>query len=203
MTYMICTLNGNALFSLISISTKSKGPRKLLEQQDYNYSCCFLLTSEEYSFARGVAFYLVFNMNSFLLLVPFKKIFFLLILRETEIVWVGRGRKIERERERERDRDRESQAGFTLSSQSPVWSLNSRNHEIITWAKIKSWMLNPLSHAGAPCSLLIVFHTSQLTIIHLAIENLSTKFLTCPSKYPSTCSSMQLKVEKLLSPGGF
>ena len=46
----------------------------------------------------------------------------------------------------ERERDRESQAGFALSEQSLM--LEPRNHEIMTWAEIKSQTLNWLSHAG-------------------------------------------------------
>ena len=58
---------------------------------------------------------------------------------------------IERERvgdRAERDKGRESQAGSTLST--PDTALELRNLEIMTWVKIKIWMLNQLSHPGAP-----------------------------------------------------
>ena len=57
----------------------------------------------------------------------------------------GRGR----ERERERERERKFQAASTLSAE-PDTGLNLTNHEIVTWAEIKSRMLNQLSHPGAP-----------------------------------------------------
>ena len=67
-----------------------------------------------------------------------------------------RERERERERQREnyqgkgRKRERESQTGSALSAQSPnVW-LEPMNCEIMTQAKIKSWILNRLSHPGVP-----------------------------------------------------
>ena len=64
-----------------------------------------------------------------------------------------RQRVREREREREGGREegaewegeRESQASSTLSAQSPM-----RGWIPWTWAEIKSWTLNQLSHPGAP-----------------------------------------------------
>ena len=66
---------------------------------------------------------------------------FIYFYRETETTWVGKG---------QREGDTESQAGSTLSMQSPTWDSNSQNHEIVTWAKTKSQMLNWLNHPGAP-----------------------------------------------------
>ena len=71
--------------------------------------------------------------------------------------WV-RVHKQGRGRERERERERESQADSTLSVQSPVWGLNPRNCEVMTWAKTKSRRLNRLSHPGASQSLFIRFY---------------------------------------------
>ena len=45
--------------------------------------------------------------------------------------------------------ERESQAGCTVSTELAV-ELDPRNREIMTWAEIKSQMLNWLSHPGAP-----------------------------------------------------
>ena len=70
--------------------------------------------------------------------------FVLLILRER--AKAGEGQK---ERERERERERESQAVFMLSSE-PNTGLKPKNHEIMTWAEIKSQTLNRLSHPDAP-----------------------------------------------------
>ena len=49
----------------------------------------------------------------------------------------------------ETERGRESQAGSMLSAESDA-GLELTNHEITTWAKIKSQKLNLLSHPGAP-----------------------------------------------------
>ena len=59
----------------------------------------------------------------------------------------------ERERGRDRERrQRESQAGSTVSVPDavPDAGLEPPNHEIMIWAQIKRWMLNQLSHPGAP-----------------------------------------------------
>ena len=68
------------------------------------------------------------------------------------IYWVR-----ERERERERDhgggeergRDRTPRRCLTVRAE-PNAGLDLTNREIMTWAKIKSWTLNRLSHPGAP-----------------------------------------------------
>ena len=53
----------------------------------------------------------------------------------------------------EREGETDSQAGSTLSAQSPTQELDLMNREITTWAEIKSGMLNQLSHTGTPLSL--------------------------------------------------
>ena len=58
-----------------------------------------------------------------------------------------------------RERERESQAGFVLSAQSPLGELNLGNHEIMTWAEIKSRKLNWLSHLANP-----IQYTFQTTL---------------------------------------
>ena len=45
--------------------------------------------------------------------------------------------------------EREFQAVSVLSAEPDV-GLEPTNHEIMTWAETKSWMLNQLSHPGAP-----------------------------------------------------
>ena len=55
----------------------------------------------------------------------------------------------------EREEERESQTGSMLSAQSHIWA-QLQNHEIMTSACIKSWMLNRLSHPGAPLFSFIV-----------------------------------------------
>ena len=50
----------------------------------------------------------------------------------------GLGEGAERERERERG-ERQSQAGSTLSVQSPTRGSISQTHETVTWAEMKSW----------------------------------------------------------------
>ena len=49
--------------------------------------------------------------------------------------------------EGQREGERESQASSVPSAQTPIQGLN---HDIMTWAKIKSQMLNRLSHPGTP-----------------------------------------------------
>ena len=60
--------------------------------------------------------------------------------------WAGQG---QRERERERKRQRIPSRLHALSS-DPDAGLYPSNHEIMTWAEIKSWSLNRLSYPGAP-----------------------------------------------------
>ena len=54
----------------------------------------------------------------------------------------------------------ESQAG-SMRSTKPSTGLIPMNHDIMTWAKIKSWMLNQLSHPGIPKQTLIRVHAKQ------------------------------------------
>ena len=57
-------------------------------------------------------------------------------------------------RERQ-ERGRESQVGLHAVRAEPDARLDHTNHEIMTWAQIKSQMLNGLSHPGVPgCSIL-------------------------------------------------
>ena len=66
---------------------------------------------------------------------------YLFVLRGSEHVSGGEG---------QRERERESQAGSTFSVVwSPIWTL-SHDREIMTWAEVKSWMLNWLGHPGTP-----------------------------------------------------
>ena len=52
----------------------------------------------------------------------------------------------------EREGDPESEVGSRLRAVStkPDMGLEPTNCEIMTWAEIKSWVLNQLSHPGAP-----------------------------------------------------
>ena len=57
------------------------------------------------------------------------------------------------ERERERERHREGErfpSRFHTVGSEPNMGLELMNHEIVTWAKIKSRTLNRLRHPGAP-----------------------------------------------------
>lgn len=59
--------------------------------------------------------------------------------------WGERGREWERERQRQRQRQADS-----LLSMEPRLRAWSHDHEIMTWDKMKSQMLNLLSHPGTP-----------------------------------------------------
>ena len=48
------------------------------------------------------------------------------------------------------EREGESQAGFHSVIKEPDMGLDPMNSKIITWAEIKSWLLNLLSHPGTP-----------------------------------------------------
>ena len=61
----------------------------------------------------------------------------------------GEGSTEGAERERERERERGTNRLDTISTEPEV-GLKLTMHEIVTWAKIKSWMLNQLSLPGAP-----------------------------------------------------
>ena len=77
--------------------------------------------------------------KSFVFVCLFVCLFFKFIyLFLTEREW-GRGR------EREAERENPKQA---LHGQHGACSSNSTNHEIMTWAETKSWMLNQMRHPG-------------------------------------------------------
>ena len=59
----------------------------------------------------------------------------------------------EREREREGQRERIPSRLLAVSAQSPTRDLKPQTREIVTWAEIKRWMLNQLSHPGTPICL--------------------------------------------------
>ena len=88
---------------------------------------------------------LLFFFFHLLLLTFFFLSLFLYFEREQERALAER----QRERERERERERIPSSLRTLSAESDA-GLELRNHEITTWAKIKSWTLNALSHPGSP-----------------------------------------------------
>ena len=58
-------------------------------------------------------------------------------------------RDTERERERERGKERKSQTDWYYQGRAHC-RIDLMNPEAMTWAKIKSWMLNRLSHPGTP-----------------------------------------------------
>ena len=64
-------------------------------------------------------------------------------MRETETA------QVEGEVEREGERENPKQA-LCAASAEPNMGFNPQSHEIMTWAKTKSQMLNRLSHPGAP-----------------------------------------------------
>ena len=55
----------------------------------------------------------------------------------------------EGERERERERERENPKQAHTVSEEPNVGLDLMNHDFMTWAEIKSQVLNWLSHPGA------------------------------------------------------
>ena len=56
----------------------------------------------------------------------------------------------------ERRRERESQAGSELSMHCEAdTGLDPMNHEMVTWAKSKSQMLNWLNHPGIPGNVIL------------------------------------------------
>ena len=57
--------------------------------------------------------------------------------------------EVQRERERERERERLPSRLHTASTE-PDMGLQLINHEVMTWAKTKSQMLNQLNHPSAP-----------------------------------------------------
>lgn len=96
------------------------------------WSClCYCFKLWVYAYFHGWQFYLLL-----FLMFSFK--------RERE-------KECERERGRERRRQNLKQApGSYLSAQSLTQGFELKNHEIMTWAQVKSWILNRLSHPGAP-----------------------------------------------------
>ena len=75
------------------------------------------------------------------------------------------GRGAERGRERIPSR-------LHIASVEPNAGLELTNHEIMTWAKINSWMLNRLSHPGTPSNTYFILvytklHWSEHLSIHL------------------------------------
>lgn len=56
----------------------------------------------------------------------------------------------EGERASTRGGQRAGETEFQADSEPSAQSLNSRTHEITTWAEIKSWTLNPVGHPSAP-----------------------------------------------------
>ena len=63
----------------------------------------------------------------------------------------GRGREHERERETDRQKQRRKiPSRLCIVSTEPNLGLELMNREIMTSAKIKSWLLNRLRHPGAP-----------------------------------------------------
>ena len=92
-----------------------------------SWSILFCLTSPRHCEANPKLFFLFF-FNIYLFWETAH-------VRHSETAW-GKGR----------ERGRESQEGSALESDA---GLELTNHDIMTWAEIKSWMLNWLSHPGA------------------------------------------------------
>ena len=72
---------------------------------------------------------------------PFFSFFFPLFLRERDRAWVGEG---QRERERDRQTDRQT---HSCQHRAPC---RAQTHEMWDHDLSQSWMLNQLSHPGAP-----------------------------------------------------
>ena len=72
-------------------------------------------------------------------------------------------------------RKRESPTGSTLSAQTLTQEL--MNCEIMTWLKIKSQLLNQLSHLGAPSYVLFLWLVIQIKYIIQYHRDRATKFI--------------------------
>ena len=107
-------------------------------------------------------FYLVLLLCSFVFLVFLKCLFIYFERQPVLMSWGG----AENERERVPSR-------FCTVSEEPEVGLSLMNHEIMTWARIKNWMLNQLSHPGAPQPLL-------LTMMILTSTYLPERFVSSP-----------------------
>ena len=83
------------------------------------------------------------------------------------------GREAERERERERERENLKQT--PCSVWSPTWGL------IMTWAKIKNQMLNPLNHPGAPLTSFSVTSQRKLCFYFIYLFLDPSCQVICPS----------------------
>ena len=83
--------------------------------------------------------YLFIYLFIYLLILRF---LFVLFSFERERAWAGEG-------QREKGRERILSRLYTVSTE-PCLGFKLMNHEIMTWAKVKSWMLNWLSHPGPP-----------------------------------------------------
>ena len=70
-------------------------------------------------------------------------------------------RKKVRERGSEREGERILSRLHAVSTE-PNMGLSPMNHEIMTWAKIKSQTLNRLSHPGPQCNFILENHTELL-----------------------------------------
>ena len=69
-------------------------------------------------------------------------------------LFILRERDRERKGQRERGGERIPSRLHTVSTE-PKAGLELMNHEIMTWAEIQSWLLNWLSHPGAPIHFLL------------------------------------------------
>ena len=116
-----------------------------------------------------------------------KNSYFLKYFFKSLFIYFERGREsMGREGQRQRERERQSQAGSAGSAQSLTCGSNSRNCEIMTWAGIKSRMLNQTSHPGVPQTAILNMAWSIFTF-HL------------PQLIPRTCSG-EVSWEKPGSP---
>ena len=89
-----------------------------------------------------------------------------LFLRETESKW-GRGRETGRER---------IPSSLCTVSTEPDAGLEPMTHDIMTWAEIKSWMLDQLSRPGTPhlfCLLNSTYEWNPVVFVFLQLISLS------------------------------
>ena len=68
-----------------------------------------------------------------------------------------RGRAHESAGEEQKKKERENPKQAPCLAQNPMWA-QSHDSEIMTWAEIKSWMLNWLSHLNAPKNAVFKMH---------------------------------------------
>ena len=105
-----------------------------------------------------------------------------------------RERKSIERAEREREREIIPSRLCTVSTE-PDMELELTNGETMTWAETRSWMLNWLSHPGAPppflIGILIIVHLGGITVLWAKGENVSERILPTITHYANMNASIK------------